>query len=284
LHGHSEVRTVVELGAGDGRLLGDLAAARPDLRLHGVDLRARPISLPPHVGWVRDLFDVTTNAWRTSQVSDLIRQVGESVLVVCAEWLDDLPCAVAVRVEGDLRLLEVEARGRERVGTAPDPVDRAWALRWSPTAARLEIGTTRDRAWASICNLLRPHGGLALMIDYGHLRDERPARGTLAAYRHGDRVTPRPSAEVNLTAAVAVDSLADAGHRIGATTLLRARQHQVIPPPVADSADPLATLVARSQHAAATVPRIWGDHWWLLQQIPPGEHLDRDGSRAPVVD
>jgi SAM-dependent MidA family methyltransferase len=189
--------------------------------------------------------------------------------VICAEWADDLPCTVATRVEGTLRLLEVDQQGRERLGAAPDLVDRAWAARWSPDAPRLEIGTTRDRAWGSVCRLLRAHGGLALLIDYGHLSDDRPHDGTLAAYRQGRRVHPRPSVDLNLTAAVAVDSLAEAGHRLGATTVLRARQHQMIPSPADDPTDPLATLVARSHHAAVTSPRIWGDHWWLLQHLSP---------------
>ena len=41
-----EIEAVVDVGAGGGQLLGALAALRPDLRLSGIDLRARPDWLP----------------------------------------------------------------------------------------------------------------------------------------------------------------------------------------------------------------------------------------------
>ena len=41
-----EIEAVVDVGAGGGQLLGALAALRPELRLSGIDLRARPDRLP----------------------------------------------------------------------------------------------------------------------------------------------------------------------------------------------------------------------------------------------
>jgi hypothetical protein len=69
---------------------------------------------------------------------------------------------------------------------------------------------------------------------------------------------------------VAVDSVAEAGRTAGATTLLQARQSQVVagsPPTV--PAEPLADLVARSHRAALRSGSVWGDQWWLLQQVAP---------------
>jgi hypothetical protein len=269
---HPEIGTVVELGAGDGRLLADLAALRPDLSLSGVDLRSRPAGLPGSVGWCQDLWDVRTGCWRAGAASGLLDRLAGPALVVCAEWLDDLPCPVASRVPDQPRLVEVDQEGRERLGDQLDPEEAAWAAMWSPWSQRLEIGTTRDRAWEQVCRSLRRTGGLALLVDYGHLADRRPVGGSLTAYRLGRRLHPHPSPEVNLTAAVAVDAVADAGHRAGATTLLRARQADLVaatepPDPTAAPADPLADLVSRSHRAALASARIWGQQWWLLQSV-----------------
>lgn len=266
---HPDLTAVIELGAGDGRLVAALAQARPDLRVTGVDLRTRPAGLPAQVGWRRDLWDVRAGAWTDGSVAELFAGLTGPALVVCAEWLDDLPCAVGVRTVDGLRTLQVDSAGHERAGPTVGAELTAWAERWSPVAERLEFGSTRDDAWGWICRSLSPHGGLALLVDYGHLATGRPRHGSLAAYRLGRQERPRPSPDVNLTAAVAVDSLAAAGHRAGATTLILSRQRDLIsaPPPRPD--DPLADLVARSHHAALTSPHTWGSQFWLLQQVPP---------------
>jgi hypothetical protein len=265
---HPEVETVVELGAGDGRLLAGLSALRPELSLAGVDLRDRPDTLPAGVSWCRDLWDVTTTGWTTGSADDLLGGLVGPALVLCVEWLDDLPCPIAARADGILRLVEVDRDGSERLGAVPDGEAAAWASRWSAWSSRVEIGLTRDLAWAAVCAQLRPYGGLALLVDYGHLADRRPARGSLSAYQRGSRVDPRPSPELNLTAAVAIDSVTEAGRAAGASTLLRARQSEV----VAGSApappdDPLADLVERSHRSALRSGSVWGDQWWLLQRV-----------------
>ncbi len=267
---HPDIERVVELGAGDGRLLANLSALRPELSLTGVDLRERPDTLPAGVSWSRDLWDVRTNGWTTGSAEERLAALTGPALILCMEWLDDLPCPIATRADGILRLVEVDRNGAERLGAAPDPESAAWARRWSAWSPRVEIGLTRDRAWAAACRPLRAHGGLALLVDYGHLAAQRPAHGSLSAYRQGSRVDPRASPELNLTAAVAVDSVAEAGQTAGATTLLQARQSQVVagsPPTV--PAEPLAELVARSHRAALRSGSVWGDQWWLLQQVAP---------------
>ena len=274
---HPRVETVVELGAGDGRLLTELAARRPDLLLAGVDLRARPDSCSPAVDWRRDLWDVTTADWSTGAAAGLLDSLTGPALVVAVEWLDDLPCPVAARqTDGDtdpVRLVEVAPSGRERLGTRPTAAELSWSSRWWPSGNRLEIGTTRDRAWAAALSRLTRHGGLGLAVDYGHLRAARPAEGSLTGYCQGRAVPARPSPDLNLTAAVAMDALAETGHRLGATTLLLQRQAEVLRRPVAADGpagpvNDLDTLVRRSQRAALVDERVWGGQWWLLQQVP----------------
>ena len=280
---HPEVDTVIELGAGDGRLLANLddladqshpPGSGGRRRLVGIDIRSRPADLPAGVSWVRDLFDVGTGGWTTGSATGVLDALDTPALVVCVEWLDDLPCAVATRVEDRLRWVEVDPSGRERVGAPADRDATEWASRWAPWSQRVEIGLTRDRAWAAACAQLRRAGGLALLVDYGHLSGRRPVGGSLAAYRHGRQVELRPAPDRNVTAAVAVDSLAEAGHLLGARTVLRARQSEVVDrggePPRPD--DPLADLVRRSHRAAAGSTSVWGDQWWLLQSVPAADH------------
>jgi 2-polyprenyl-3-methyl-5-hydroxy-6-metoxy-1,4-benzoquinol methylase len=60
---HEEINSVVDVGAGNGRLLEELSAIRPDLQLLGIDLRKRPEGLPAQVGWAQDLWDVRYGCW-----------------------------------------------------------------------------------------------------------------------------------------------------------------------------------------------------------------------------
>jgi len=47
------VHSIVDVGCGRGELLTSLAVQRPDLRLTGVDVVARPVDLPDGVAWLR---------------------------------------------------------------------------------------------------------------------------------------------------------------------------------------------------------------------------------------
>ena len=170
----------------------------------------------------------------------------------------------------------MDRNGIERLDGPAAAPDQEWLNAWWPVGSRAESGRTRDRAWSAALTQLRPTGGLGLLIDYGHLAHNRPIHGSLSAYRHGRSVIPAPSAELNLTAAVAVDSVAAAGQQAGATTLLHDRQWTLLPELLPDrpSADPLANLVRRSQQAALGAGRVWGDQWWLLQEMPPAGVVD----------
>ena len=292
---HSEIRAVVDLGAGDGDLLDALADLRPDLGLVGIDIRVRPAGRAGSVEWRRDVWDVDSSGWQFRELDRVLSTIGQPVLIMGVEWLDDLPCAVVGGGPDDWREMEVSPLGDERPGDHVECDDVRWLHEWWPVGRSAEVGSTRDTAWASVIASLRPYGGLALLIDYGHLRSDRPAAGSLAAYQSGRWVPAVPGTDRNLTAAVAVDAVRAAGERAGAGTILLARQADVVsrnerarsfPAQYAGSnrrrasasgavpthdrgtRAPLADLVVRSQRAALRSPYVWGGQWWLLQQVP----------------
>lgn len=268
LCGRPGIRRVVELGAGDGRLLAGLRAGRPDVELAGVDLRGRPAGLDPAVGWCTDRWDVRRACWTTGAVAGLLA-AGPPTLVLAVEWLDDLPCRLVARDAGGWRELDADLTPTTR----PGPDERAWLERWWPAGERAEVGTSRDAAWASVVRALAGTGGAALLVDYGHTWSGRPAAGSLAAYRAGRPAQPRPRPDRNLTAHVAVDAVAAAGAAAGARTVLTGRQQDVLPgllPALPPTADPLAALATRSRRRALTAPAGWGAHHWLLQEVAAG--------------
>lgn len=268
---HREVEAVLELGAGDGQLLEALQPLRPDLRLIGSDLRARPAALSSEIEWCVDRWDVLASRWSSDAIPGVYVGLRVPALVVAVEWLDDLPCPIAEATAGGWRNLEVWPDGTERHGLPLGADDEAWVRRWWPSGTRVEVGSARDIAWANALAAL-PHGGLGLMIDYGHTANTRPRRGTLAGYRDGRRLQPYPDGRSNLTAHVAVDAVAEAGRSVGATTLWLERQCRALdrlaaaasrpPPPV----PVLARLEQRSQSHALRAAGGLGDHWWLLQR------------------
>ncbi|HEY0240792.1 MAG TPA: SAM-dependent methyltransferase [Friedmanniella sp.] len=259
--------TVVDVGAGDGRLLAALADLRPDLALVGIDRRPRPAGLDARVGWAEDHWDVEAGRWVGGGPQDWLP---EGVpLVLAHEWLDDLPVPVVEHDSGTWYAVEVDDAGRERRGPAVGGDERAWLATWWDEGRRAEVGRSRDVAWAALVRTAVDRGGRALAVDYGHRAHERPPAGTFAAYGRGRGRTPTPDGSVNLTAGVAVDALVAAGEAAGATTLLLERQADVLSHvPPEEPTDPLTALVRRSERAALTSPGRWGDLWWLLQGSP----------------
>lgn len=208
--GRPDPLDLVDVGAGSGGLLDDVLDAlgsrlRGRVRPVAVELRPRPVGLSARVRWL-DAVPATTG------------------LLFANEWLDNVPIEVVVaggvgvsglgggRVGGDPsgpRLLLVDRAGVESAGPALGPEEAAWLARWWPTGARRELGLGRDRAWAgAVSRVLR---GLAVAIDYAHLAGERPPYGTLTGFRLGHGTEPVPDASCDLTAHVAMDSVAVAG-------------------------------------------------------------------------
>ena len=179
---------VVDLGAGGGELLARLHGIDPALRLTGVDLAPRP-DLPDDIAWADEL-PATIDG-----------------LLIAHEWLDNIPCdVVELDDDGVMRLVEVDPdTGEESLG---DPVESDWLERWWPLTepgARAEIGEPRDDAWADAVGRVN---GIALAVDYGHTAGTRPPFGSLASFAHGQEVDVVPDGSRDVTAHVAVDSVA----------------------------------------------------------------------------
>lgn len=266
---------LVDLGAGGGELLAavhEIAAATPGpladrLRLTGVDLASRPAGLPGAISW---------QATAPTEVTGML---------IATEWLDNVPLDLAVRDADQLRYVLVDpATGTQRPGHLLADADAAWLTRWwppLPAGAAAEIGRARDEAWSAAVRTLRR--GVAVAVDYGHRYAERPTFATLAGFRAGRAVPPVPDGSCDITAHVAIDSVAAAGATAagGGPPLLR-RQRDILrelglsgarPPLALASTDPrgyLAALSAAGTVAELTDPAGLGGHWWLIQPVGPG--------------
>jgi SAM-dependent MidA family methyltransferase len=129
-------------------------------------------------------------------------------LVIANEWLDNVPCSVA---ELDPDNTPRYLLANQTLGDVVDSNDLEWLDRWWPLTEpgdRAEIGTTRDEAWADVVRRL--DDGVAVAIDYGHVRAGRPPYGTLTGFRSGRECDPVPDGSCDITAHVALDSLAAA--------------------------------------------------------------------------
>jgi len=218
---------LLDVGSGRGELLTAVLAELPGevaarVRAHGVDLAGRPHGLDPRIAWS----------------AELPPRASASGLLFANEWLDNVPLDVVAAVpDGTLRTVLVRpADGAERLGGPPAPEDAAWLDRWWPLDApqdraadeqvpgergpdeqdaagpelRAEVGRSRDEAWAAAVRTLKR--GLAVAVDYAHTRGSRPPFGTLTGYREGREVAPVPDGGCDLTAHVALDACAEAGH------------------------------------------------------------------------
>jgi SAM-dependent MidA family methyltransferase len=256
---------VVDVGAGRGELLSHLAGARPDLALTGVDVVARPAGLPASVGWVR-----SPGGAALPEHEDLTEMA--DVLVVAHEWLDVVPCTVAeVDDSGVLRVVQVDpATGAERLGEPVTGPELTWVHEhWPATTPgeRVEVGLDRDRAWAEL--LGRIHSGVAVAVDYGHRAGERPAHGTLAAYRSGHPDAPVPDGTCDLTAHVAMDTLDHDELLDQRTALARLGVDATTPDLGLARTDPpgyLAALAHSSAAAALTARGGFGDFLWVVSR------------------
>jgi SAM-dependent MidA family methyltransferase len=189
--GHPDPLDLVDVGGGSGDLLeavldsvGSSLAAR--VRPTAVELRPRPAALSAHVAWL-DAVPESTG------------------LLIANEWLDNVGIDVVV----DDRVLLVDVLGVESRGPAPTAEEAAWLTRWWPSGQRREIGLNRDAAWAGVVS--RIHRGLAVAIDYTHVALDRPMNGTLIGFRRGRETDPIPDGSSDVTAHVAIDSVAAAG-------------------------------------------------------------------------
>jgi SAM-dependent MidA family methyltransferase len=260
--GHPPVLDLVDVGAGGGELLAavvDAADFRDRLRPIAVEKAPRPATLPAGIQW-------------RAELPDRIRG-----LLVATEWLDNVPLDVAQPVDGQWRYVLVDGTGVESIGDVLSADDDAWRSTWWPEGARVEIGRSRDAAWADAVR--RVDRGLALAIDYGHLRDGRPPLGTLTGYRDGRAAHPVPDGECDLTAHIAADAVAAAGSAVAGLPAALVRQADALrdlgvngrrPPIEMAHRDPVGyvrALAAASTAAELTDPTGLGGHFWLWQPV-----------------
>lgn len=118
-----------------------------------------------------------------------------------------------------------------------------------------------------------------MAVDYGHLRDGRPVDGTLTGYRGGRQVPPVPDGSSDVTAHVAMDSVASAGAAVARCAYSLVSQAEALralgadggrPPLSLAGTDPVGyvrALAAASAVAELTDPAGLGGHWWLRQPV-----------------
>lgn len=274
--GRPHVVEFVEVAAARGALLTVVAAVVPDeapqlaerLRITGIELAARPDALPDDIAWHASLDD----------------RPPVHGLLLANEWLDNVPLDVTVETGDGPKLLLVSDDGEETEGPPPAPGELAWLASWWPhreEGDRAEIGLPRDQAWAGAVG--RMQRGLAVAIDYGHLHADRDAGlyagGSLTGYRAGRQVAPVPNGSCDITAHVALDSVAAAGTRAAGAparltdqrTALRALGVTGARPDVSlASTDPpgyLTALQSAGQQAELTARGGLGDFGWVLQPV-----------------
>lgn len=183
-------------------------------------------------------------------------------LLLATEWLDNVP-------------LDLARDGRYLHDGEPlSAADAAWAERWWPNASGIvEIGRTRDEAWATAVRRL--HRGVALTVDYGHFLGTRPSSPTLTGYRDGREVEPLLDGTTDLTCHVAIDSAAAATGLESRIMTQREALHWLgitgRRPPLdlahRDPAGYLRALAEAGEAAHLTDPHGLGGHWWVLHPL-----------------
>ena len=237
---------VVDVGAAGGELLQALPDVPSRWRLTGVEVAPDG---PGPLRWSREVPELDG-------------------LLFANEWLDDVPLDVLF----DGRLVEVAPDGTERLG-APAPAELLdWAARWWPNGRRVEVGLSRDRAWAGAVAKVRR--GAAVAVDYGHVLGDRSdfgdRRPTLTGYRDGRQVHPVLDGSCDVTAHVALDAClaATGGRLLAQRTALALLGVDATPPPRSDATTDPRGYLARLQEANGAAElldrRTLGSFGWLV--------------------
>ena len=169
--GHPDRIDLVDIGAGQGELLGQVLRLAQQLpagtgpagpwssfpqriTAQAIEIAPRPPGADERIQWA-------------SVLPARIRG-----LVIASEWLDNIPVDVAELTPDGPRIMLVDpGSGAEQPGPAAGPAEQEWLRRWWPLqhpGERAELGHPRCAAWAGV--IRRLEGGLALAADYAHSR------------------------------------------------------------------------------------------------------------------
>jgi SAM-dependent MidA family methyltransferase len=223
-----------------------------------VEVAPRPADLPRSISWQEGM------------------PSGVRGLVIANELLDDVPCSVAqVDDDGQARYVLVEpSTGRELLGDALDGPDAAWVRQWWPDARpgeRIEVGRDRDEAWSDVVSGIE--AGVAVAIDYGHERGTRPPHGSMRSYRGGRVADLTWDGSADVTADVALDSVAaacdgrvlrqrDALHALGLTDARPDLERAT-----SDPVGYVRALARAGEVAELTASPGLGDFGWVVSGI-----------------
>jgi hypothetical protein len=137
--------------------------------------------------------------------------------------LELIPTPVMSVIDDTVHRLTITREGMERPGPNASEEEQIWLRRWWPlwmTGARAEIGIPRDQRWRDLVSMVRL--GVAIGVEFGHTRTRRRSGhylgGSLTAHRDGRQVAPVPDRTRVLSAAVAVDSCAEAAGDLAEAT------------------------------------------------------------------
>ena len=71
--------------------------------------------LAAQVDWAQDLWDVRYGCWTSGEAGAALAQP-EPVMIICCEWLDDLPCPVVAQHADGWREVIINDDGKNRLG------------------------------------------------------------------------------------------------------------------------------------------------------------------------
>ncbi|WP_444949150.1 SAM-dependent methyltransferase [Micromonospora ureilytica] len=283
------------------------------IRFTAVEYAHRPQNLPQEINWTAEIpaeitglliatewldnvpLDVavhTEDGWRYVLVDPEsgVETLGEPVSPADLDWLTNWWPGPTSQpsTDGDpstpATWADATSQGESGFGAARPAQGSSLTARSRPGCPetphsdhRAEIGRPRDEAWATAVGKISR--GLAVAVDYGHLRDARPVDGTLTGYRSGRQVPPVPDGSSDVTAHVAMDSVASAGAAVGRCAYSLVLQREALRALGADGGRPslslagtdpvgyVRALAAASAVAELTDPAGLGGHLWLRQPV-----------------
>ncbi|MCG5460936.1 SAM-dependent methyltransferase [Micromonospora sp. MED01] len=297
----------------DPSLVADRPSLAERMRFTAVEYASRPENLPDEINWVSEIpdgitglliatewldnvpLDVavhTADGWRYVLVDpdSGMETVGELVSPTDLDWLTTWWPGPASPRDADRDLTggstSTDATSgsgsgfraaRPAQGSSLTARSRPGCPETPHSDHRAEIGRPRDEAWANAVRKISR--GLAVAVDYGHLKTGRPVDGTLTGYRGGRQVPPVPDGSSDVTAHVAMDSVASAGAAVARCAYSLVLQREALralgadggrPPLSLAGTDPVGyvrALAAASAVAELTDPAGLGGHWWLRQPV-----------------